>query len=155
MTKSIFAAGALAVAIAVGSPASAMPGGACGRGAFLGGRRVLHALDLTADQKQKLHQIWTAHRQTLRPLVATEKAAREALVEKLLADGAVSQQDLDPLVQAESQARAALAHERLALALDARNVLTPAQLQKVATIHTGMKQLCAQMRALVGTPAAS
>ena len=157
MTKTILTAGAFALAIATSCLASARggPGGGdCGHGALLGGRRVMRALDLTADQRQQLRTVWAAHRSTLAQLAANEKTAREALADKLLGTGTVSQQDLDALAQQESQARSALMHERLAAGLAARNVLTADQLQKAATIRAGMKQLRSQMRDLLHGPAA-
>jgi len=153
MTTSILAAGTLALAVANGSGALAhgMRGGAgCGHGALLGGRRILHALDLSADQKQHVQDILAAHRPALSQGMANEKAAKQALGDKLLGTGAVTQQDLDALIQQEVQARTALMRERLAVALEVRNVLTADQIQKAATIRTGMKQLHAQMRQLLG-----
>ena len=153
MTTGIFTAGALALAIAGNSPAfgHGMRGhGACGHGALLGGARMLHALDLSADQKQKVQDILTAHRAALAPLAANEKAAKQAIADKLEGTGTVTPQDLDALVQQESQARTALLRERLAAALDVRSVLTPDQIQKAATIRAGVKDLRAQMRQLFG-----
>jgi Spy/CpxP family protein refolding chaperone len=109
----------------------------------------LHALDLNADQKQQVKAIWQAHRTALAPLVANERAAREALADKLAAPGPVTTDDLAPLIQQEAQARTALMQARLSAVVDVRNVLTPAQIQKAATIRTGMKQLHAQMRQLL------
>ena len=153
MMKSILAAGTLALAVASSPPAfghGMRGGGACGHGALLGGGRMLHALDLSADQKQEVRDILTAHRPTLARLRANEKAATQALAAKLLGTGAVTQQDLDALVQQESQARTALIRERLGAALEVRNVLTPQQIQKAATIRAGMQGLHAQMRQLLG-----
>src|SRR5437899_3413229 len=153
MTKTFLAAGTLALAVAGSSRAfgHGMGGGdACGHGGLLGGGRVLHALDLSADQKQGVHDIFREHRPTLAQLGATERAARQAIADKLLGTGTVAQNDLDALVQQESQARTALMRERLAAALEVRNVLTPQQIQKAATIRAGMQGLHAQMRQLLG-----
>jgi Spy/CpxP family protein refolding chaperone len=152
-TKSIFIACLPALAIASGALAfgHGMRGpGRCGGGALLGGARVLHALDLSADQQQKVQNILTVRRTSLAPLVANERAARQALADKLLGTGPVTPQDLDALVQQESQARTALMRERLAAALEVRNILTPEQVQKAATIRARMKDLHAQMRQLLG-----
>ena len=153
LTKSIFMAGLLAPAIASGALAfgHGMRGhGACGHGALLGGARMLHALDLSADQKQKVQDILTVHRTSLAPLAAKERAAKQALADKLLGTGTVTPQDVDALVQQESQARTALMRERLAAALEVRTILTSEQIQKAATIRAGMKDLHAQMRQLLG-----
>ena len=151
MTKSFLAAGTLALAIASNSPAfghGMHEHGACG--ALPGGGRMLQALDLSADQKQKTQDILTAHRPTLAQLAATEKAAKQALADRLLGTGSVTPQDIDALVQQETRAHGALMRERLVTALETRNVLTPEQIQKAATIHAGMNYLHAQMRKLLG-----
>jgi Spy/CpxP family protein refolding chaperone len=154
MTKSkktiLFAAGTLVLAISASSLAFARGGhGGCGGGGggMLGGP-VLHALNLSADQQQSVRSIRSAHRSTLRQLAANERAARQALTDRMLASGTLTQQDLDGLMQQEAQARAALAHERMATALEVRSVLIADQLQKAATIRTSMKQLHTQMRQL-------
>jgi Spy/CpxP family protein refolding chaperone len=157
MTKTFLAAGTLALAVAGSSRAfgHGMGGGdGCGHGGLLGGGPVLHALDLSADQKQGVHDIFREHRPTLAQLGATERAARQAIADKLLGTGTVAQNDLDALVQQESQARTALMRERLATALEVRKVLTSEQIQKAATIHAGMKQLHDQMRQLLGSQGA-
>ena len=102
MTKTFLAAGTLALAVAGSSRAfgHGMGGGdGCGHGGLLGGGRVLHALDLSADQKQGVRDIVSQHRPTLAQLRANERAARQAIADKLLGTGSVTQQDLDPLVQ--------------------------------------------------------
>src|SRR5437879_10467409 len=140
MTKTFLAAGTLALAVAGSSRAfgHGMGGGdACGHGGLAGGRRVLHALDLSADQKQGVHE----HRPTLAQLGANEMTARQAIAAKLLGAGTVTQNDLDALVQQESQARTALIRERMATAPEVRKVLTPHQIQKPAPTHAGIKQL--------------
>ena len=118
---------------------------------MLGGGRILHTVDLSDEQKQKVQDILTAHRPKLRALVANEKAADQALADKLLGTGAVTQQDFDAVLQRASQARDELMRERLAAALEVRDVLTSEQIQKAATIRTGMKQLHAEMRQLLGS----
>jgi Spy/CpxP family protein refolding chaperone len=154
MTKRALAAGTLALAFAAGSPAlgRGLPCSSTGRDVFLGGGRMLHALDLSADQKQQVQDILTAHRTRVGPPLANEKAARKVIADKLLSSPAIAQQDLDSLVQQESETHAALVRERLAVAGEVRNLLTPAQLQKAATIRTGMAKLHVQMHQLLGKP---
>ncbi len=157
ITRSIIAAGTLALAVAGGSRALAhgMGGdGGSGHGAFFGGGRMLHALDLRADQQQQVHDIMSAHRSTFAQLAANERASREAIADKLAGTAAVTLQDLDALLQQESQARTALMRARLATALEVRSVLDPGQIQKGASLHASMKQLHQQMRQLLGGQAA-
>ena len=152
MTRTMFTAGALALVIAAGTGAMGhgMPGGGSGHGGFLGGPRLLHALNLSAQQKQQVQAILQANRSTFKQLAANEKTAREAIADAMLATNPVTQPALDALVQQEVQARTALMSERLAVALQVRGVLTPDQIQKASTIHAGMKQLRMQMHALLG-----
>src|SRR5207245_10626382 len=153
MTKTFLAAGTLALAVAGSSRAfgHGMGGGdACGHGGLPGGRRVLHALALSADQKQGVHDILREHRPTLAQLGANEMTARQAIADKLLGAGAVTQNDLDALVQQESQARTALMRERMATALEVRKVLTPRQVETAATIHAVIEELHDQLAQLRG-----
>src|SRR5437870_9880413 len=153
MTKTILGAGVLALAVASSSFAfghAASGDRGCGHDMLMGGGRILHTLDLSDDQKQKVQDILTAHRLKLRALVANEKAADQALADKLLGTGAVTQQDFDVVLQRASHARDELMREHLAAALEVRDVLTSEQIQKAATIRTGMKQLHAEMRQLLG-----
>jgi hypothetical protein len=152
-TKRLLAACTLALTVGSG-PAFAHwkqgGGGQCGGGGMMGGGRMLHALDLSTDQQQKVQEIMSAHRPTLKQLAANERAARDAIATQMHGSGAVTQSDLDPLLQKEAQAHSALVHERLATALEVRGVLNSGQLEKAASIHANMKQLHAQMRALLG-----
>ena len=157
VVKSVFAASALALALTSGSVAfgyGMRGGGGCGGGhgdgMLPGGGRLLHALDLSADQKEKAQDIFAAHGPRFHALMANQKAARQAIADKLLGAGAVSQQDVDAAVLQASQATTDLMHERLAVALAVRNILSPEQIQKAATIRSGMKQLHAQMQQLLG-----
>jgi Spy/CpxP family protein refolding chaperone len=152
MTRTIFTAGALALVIAAGTGAMGhgMPGGGGGHGGFLGGPQLMHALNLSADQKQQVQAILQANRANFKQLATNERTAREAIADAMFGTNAVTQQALDPLVQQEAQARTALMNQRLAVALQVRGILTPDQIQKASTIHAGMKQLRTQMHALLG-----
>jgi len=161
VVKSVFAASALAVVLASGPVAfghgmgggggcGGGHGGGYGRGLLPGGGRLLHALDLSADQKEKVQDVLAAHGPKFHTLMANQKAARQAIADKLLGTGTVSQQDIDAAAQQASQAMSDVIHERLSVALEVRNILTPAQIQKAATIQASMQQLHTQMRELLG-----
>src|SRR2546428_1721475 len=124
-TKTILGAGALALAVAGSAPAFGHRMGgdrACGGGMSLGGGRVLHALGLSADQQQKVQDILAAHRPKLRHLAANEKAAAQAVADKLLGTGAVTQQDLDAALQLAAQSLADLMHVRPATSIAVRQL---------------------------------
>jgi len=156
MTKTILGAGALALALTGGAFAFGRGGGGhggCGHDMLFGGR-MLHALDLSADQRQKVDDIFTARRPKLQQLSATDKAASQAVADELFGTGDVTAKDLDAVFQRAATAHNDLMHERLAAALEVRNVLTADQLQKAASIRAGMKQLHAQMHQLLGADGA-
>jgi len=115
---------------------------------------MLRTLDLTADQKQAVKDVMSNHRARMQTLAANERAAREAIASRLYGTATVTQQDLDPLVQQAAQARTDRVRERLAVALEIRALLTPAQIEKASTVRTQMQQLRSQMRALTGKPTA-
>jgi len=157
VVKNVFAASALALVLTSGSAAFAYGlrgrggcGGGPGHGLLPGGGRLLDALDLSADQKEKVQDIFAAHAPRFHALMANQKAAKQAIADELLGAGTVSQQDVDAAAQQASQATTDLMHERLAVALEVRNILSPEQIQKAATIRSRMKQLHAQMQQLLG-----
>ena len=55
---------------------------------------MLRALNLTDQQKAKVHGIFDEHRASFKSLVEQMHAAREQLAEKLLSSGPVSEADL-------------------------------------------------------------
>jgi Spy/CpxP family protein refolding chaperone len=157
VVKSVVATSALALVLTGGSAAlgyGGRGGGGCGGGHGIGllpgGGRLLPALDLSTDQREKVQDIFAAHGPKFHTLMASQKAARQAIADKLLGSDPVSQQDLDAVAQQASQATSDLMHERLTVALEVRNVLTSEQIQKVARIRSSMKQLHAQMQQLLG-----
>jgi Spy/CpxP family protein refolding chaperone len=119
-----------------------------GGGAFFGEPGTLHVLDLNADQKEAIRLAWQMHWATLRQLAASDKAARHAIDDRLLARGDVTRQELEGLAEQEIQAHGALTRERLATALDVRNALTPDQIQQVAAIRGSVDQARARMHEL-------
>jgi Spy/CpxP family protein refolding chaperone len=160
MTRNTFTAALLAIAIGSGARAFAHGGmgglhghdGFGGPGGAMYGR-LLQALDLTADQKQKIHDIMKAHHEKFASLGAAARSAHEALADKLFSTGPLTASDLDGVVQQATRARSDLMHEGLAVAVEVRGVLTPAQIAKAAQIHGQMKSLRAQMQQLLGSNA--
>jgi Spy/CpxP family protein refolding chaperone len=102
---------------------------------------------LRPDQKQLLYTMVKADRAKLESLHRRLHAAREALIEKLLAQ--------DPSVDVSNQvaelkaAQAAMIDERVAIALAARKLLSPRQLKDAAQFHAKLEELHRQESALL------
>jgi Spy/CpxP family protein refolding chaperone len=141
--RRVLTTGALALAAIASVPAFGRGhgGGGIGGGAFLGEPPTLHAVDLTADQRDAVRSALWAHRTTLRQLAASDKAARHAIDDALLGPGELTPQGLEGVVQQELHAHDALIRERLTTALDVRKVLTPEQIGQVAALRAGVERM--------------
>jgi hypothetical protein len=115
---------------------------------------------LRPDQKQVLYTMVKADRAKLESLHRRLHAAREALIEKLLSQ--------DPSVDVSNQvaelkaAQAAMIDERVAIALAARKLLSPRQLNDAAQFHAKLEDLhrqestlLQQMEGSKGSPSSS
>jgi Spy/CpxP family protein refolding chaperone len=103
---------------------------------------------LTPDQQTRVKAILAAHRTQARDLMKQLRLAREGVVDKLLAPGAVAAGDLEPLRQQIAQLEEQLSQDRLGAALEIRALLTPDQLAKVQRLKDRVRELRAEMRAL-------
>lgn len=149
---------ALIVFIALVSPALAEePGMFHGRGGFGGPppmqgedpMRILQGVQLTPDQQTQVHKILEANHASLHDLFDQLHAAQDALATALLGPGNVTAADVKPLLDRTLQIRQQLAQHGLEAVLQVRAVLTPDQLAKAAARRARMKELEAQMRALL------
>jgi Spy/CpxP family protein refolding chaperone len=132
-----------AVALAGAAPALARVhhGDGISGGAFFGSPATWHALDLTGEQKRAMRGILQTHAPEIDRLATEEHAATRAIRDKLYGTDPVTADDLDELARRELETRSALTHARLMTALAVRNALTPEQLQRVASIRTGIEQM--------------
>ena len=103
---------------------------------------------LTPDQETRVKAILAAHRANARDLMRQLRAAREGVVDKLVAPGAVAAGDLEPLRQQITQLEEQLSQDRLGVALEIRALLTPDQLAKAQRVKDRFRELRAEMRAL-------
>lgn len=110
---------------------------------------LLRGARLTPDQETRVKAIVEAHRATFRSVGEQLRTAQEEMASKLLGTAAVKADDLAPTVQRIAQLREQLLREAMATALEVRAVLTPEQVAKMAQTHERMKQLRAEMRALM------
>jgi periplasmic protein CpxP/Spy len=111
--------------------------------------RILQGIKLTPQQETQVHQILETNRANLRDLFAKLRAAQDALATALLRPGNVSAADVTPLLDNTLQIRRQLAERGLDTMLQVRAILTPDQLAKAAARRAKMKELEAQMRALL------
>ena len=103
---------------------------------------------LTPNQETRVRAILAAHRANARDLVRQLRTAREGMVDKLFAPGAVAAGDLEPLRQQIAQLEEQLSQDRLAAALEIRALLTPEQLAKAQKLKDRVRELRAEMQAL-------
>jgi Spy/CpxP family protein refolding chaperone len=114
---------------------------------------LLQKLNLTADQQANLQQIMDSHKPTLQALFQQLRTGHQALSDTFFAPGKLAVEDLSSQTDQISKARQALMNEGLAVALEIRNLLTPAQLAQAAQLQQQMKALHEQMRDLMeGNP---
>ena len=103
---------------------------------------------LTPNQETRVRAILAAHRANARDLVRQLRTAREGMVDKLFAPGAVAAGDLEPLRQQIAQLEEQLSQYWLGAALEIRALLTPDQLAKAQRLKDRVRELRAEMRAL-------
>jgi polyhydroxyalkanoate synthesis regulator phasin len=91
---------------------------------------------------------------TLFGLFEQLRTANQALADKLVSAGPLTQQDLQPLVDQVMKVRGDIVNHGLKVVLQVRGLLTADQLAKAADVETKMRALRAQMRQLLGEPEA-
>lgn len=102
---------------------------------------------LSPEQKQALLSMVKADRNKLQALRQRLHEAREALIAKLLSKDASV--DVSKEVAQLKAAQAAMIDERVAIALAARKLLSPKQLNDAAAFHTKLEDLHRQESALM------
>ena len=103
-------------------------------GDFMGGMELpLRQLNLTADQKTQIKQIFQAEKPTMKPLMQQEHAAHMQMVE-LITSGTFDQSKAAVIATQESQTHMQLEVEHAKLASQIYQVLSSDQKAKVADI---------------------
>jgi hypothetical protein len=116
---------------------------------------LLQGVGLTDDQKKQIRDILKADHAALFALFEQLRTANQALADKLVSTGPVTQQDLQPLVDQVMKVRGDIVNHGLKVVLQVRGLLTADQLAKAADVKTKMRALRAQMRELLGEPEAN
>jgi protein CpxP len=113
---------------------------------------LLQGVGLTDDQKKQVGNILKANHATLAALFEQLRTANQALADKLVSTGPVTEQDLQPLIDQVMKVRGDIVSNGLKVVLQVRGLLTTEQLAKAADVKTKMRALHQQMRDLLGEP---
>jgi Spy/CpxP family protein refolding chaperone len=113
---------------------------------------LLQGVGLSDDQKKQVREILKVNHQTLFTNFEQLRTANQALADKLVATGPVSEGDLQPLVDQVMRVRQGIMTQGLKVVLQVRALLTPEQLARAAEVKAKMNDLRKQMRDLLGEP---
>jgi Spy/CpxP family protein refolding chaperone len=108
---------------------------------------------MTADQRGQVRQILVADRDERRTLIRQLHAAHEALTDKMLAPGTVTDADVAPQIQQIATLHQQLLGHGAKVMLQVRAVATPDQLAKVAQTKARLDQLRGEIDTLLGRSA--
>ncbi len=113
---------------------------------------ALRVANLTADQKKQIHDIMESSRTSSASQMQQMHSIRDQIADKLLSSGSVSAADLAPLQAQQTALQQQLDNQMISTALQIRGMLTADQLTKVAAAHEKLKQIHAQIDAILGPP---
>jgi Spy/CpxP family protein refolding chaperone len=111
---------------------------------------LLKSANLTPAQESQVHLILNSNRMQMRLLHQQLQSLHEKISGKLLGPGTVTASDLKPLVDKASHIEATLNQSMTDTALSIRNVLTPAQIAKLAEVHTKLNSIHKQIQGIMG-----
>lgn len=112
---------------------------------------LLRSADLTPAQQQQIQLILNSNKAQMQSLHAQLQTIHEQFAAKLLGQGSVTAADLKPLLDQAARAEADLTANMANTALAVRNVLTPAQIKKLADVHRKLHALHTQIQGLMGS----
>ena len=148
-----------------GKPGPHFAGGPGGhmRGGFGGGPGMGHGpgrmlpillkhADLTPEQQGKVNKIMESHRPAFRRLFEQLHEAHEALGDRMFSKAEISDGDLDADINKVMDLRGELMREGTQVMLEVRRILTPEQLEKVASTRKRLDEWRSEMRDLFGDP---
>lgn len=126
----------------------AMSGMHAGHSPFL---MLLKSANLTPAQQSQVHLILNSNRMQMMSLHHQLEKLHQQIADKLLSSGAVTSADLKPLVDKASSMEAKLNQNMADTAVSIRNVLTAAQVAKLAEVHNKLRSLHEQVQNLMGS----
>jgi Spy/CpxP family protein refolding chaperone len=111
---------------------------------------LLKNASLTQAQQDQVHQLMSAHRTKVEPLIQKLHATLDQLADKLMGSAdVVTLQDLAPIQGQAAQVQQQIDQANLETALQIRVLLTPAQRTHLADVHHQISTLRAQLDSLL------
>lgn len=111
---------------------------------------ILRHADLTPEQHEKIREILSGDRETLRQLFERLERANQELSARLFGVNELTLGDLESQISEIGKARRGLLEQGVKTTLAIRSVLTPEQLTKVIELQQRIDRLQAEMQELMG-----
>jgi Spy/CpxP family protein refolding chaperone len=111
---------------------------------------LLRTANLTAQQKTQVRKIMRAGHSQVKPLFEQLHSIDEQIASKLLGKSKVSASDFTALEQQKAKIQQQIDQNMIDTSIQIRNLLTPAQLSKMAETHEKLESLHKQIQALLG-----
>jgi Spy/CpxP family protein refolding chaperone len=127
-------------------------GGAVGPGGPAGMPIRLLVRQMTPEQRRQVRGILAGSRAEMGGIAEQLRAAHDALADKMLGPGNVTDADVAPLVQRVATLHQQLVEKGARVMLQVRAVATPEQLAKAAQTKGKLRSLEQQMRDVLGEP---
>ncbi len=119
-------------------------------GHHLEGMAILHGLNLTDEQRDKVHAIVKSSFEQARPAMQKLRGLHEQMADQMLSGGDLTEAQFDPVLQQQDALRQQLDKIHVQAMLQIRALLTPAQMAQAADLHKKLASLHAQEHALMG-----
>ena len=128
------------------------PGGPGGPGGAEGLPLRLLVKQMTQEQRRQVREIFMADRGARRDVMKQLRDAHEALGDKMLAAGTVSDTDVAPLLDKIASLHRQLLDQGAKTMLQVRAIATPAQLAEAAKTKQRLDELHDEIATLLGKP---
>jgi Spy/CpxP family protein refolding chaperone len=111
---------------------------------------LLKSANLTQAQESQIQLILNSNKMQMKSLRQQLMSLHEKISDKLLGPGTVTASDLKPLVDQATHLEGTLNQSMTDTALSIRNVLTPAQVTKLAEVHDKLHSIHKQIQGIMG-----
>ncbi|AQS87514.1 hypothetical protein A0U93_05700 [Neoasaia chiangmaiensis] len=113
---------------------------------------MLAGIDLTKQQREKLHALWKSHHGDMRASWHRERDLDDQIAAVLMADGTVDRARLTALFQQKDALRAQAEQASIDDAIQVHDILTPQQLAQARATHAKLEGLEQQIHDLLKPP---